>query len=345
MYIRSQPKTFVMLKQAIFLLSTLLSATPLLSQQTIKGIPKPQEQKETVPQATLTTKGVETAPTTEEELPPLWTRELAVRDGSESFEGYVLHAYTITIHEIRKDNLIGSIWKDRLKDRGSKVTVKKGIARAEKVSLPEITHEYLDVVAKFDENKGAETVNMTVSFLKDGKAINPEDDPEAHEKAMQMMYNLSVDLNRAVVNEQIEDQEKIRRDLEKDLDRLRKENENLYKTIDKNERNLAKAESDQQQAEQELETSRESVTAIEARVAYDADENQLKELSKVRKEIEKLERNISKLIDDQVKYKQEITEARNAIPENEKLQEWKQQEIENQQGVIARYRKKLAAVN
>lgn len=319
------------------LLSLLFIFTVTAQDLTIKGIP--QQQQATPQQELGAALDALSAP-----QPPLWNRSLAVEPGMESFDDGMHHAYSITIHELRKDNLISGEWKDRMKDRGSKVSFKKGVARAEGVNVPEIHYGKMTVLAKFDENKGVENVRLSVAFIHDGRAISPQDYPMEHEKAMQMMYNVSVELNRAVVSEQLAEQEDILKGLEKDLDNLRKDNERLHRTIEKNQRNLGKAQEDHQSLTNELAVAREQVQAMEGRLAYSPDPDQTKELVKMRKDIDKMESKTNKLESDQLDYQRDITDAQHAIPENEQAQQAKLREIELQKSVIERYRRKLADV-
>jgi len=262
----------------------------------------------------------------------------------ETFDKEMHHAYSITIHELRKDNLIAGEWKDHMKDRGSKVSFKRGVARAEEANVPEIHYGEMTVLAKFDENKGGENVRLSVAFVHNGRAISPEDYPMEHEKATQMMYDLSVELNRAVVTQQLEEQEDILKGLEKDFSNLQKDNGQLNRTIEKNERNLSKAQADHLDLTNELAAAKEQVQDLEGRLAYSADPDQTKLLVKMRKDINKLENKVSRLESDQLDYQREIADAQNAVPENEQAQQAKLEEIEMQKSVIERYRRKLADV-
>lgn len=319
----------------MFTLLLLVAATA--QTLTVKGVP----QQQTTPQQEL---GAALDALSAPE-PPLWNRSLMVEPGMESFDDAMYHAYSIMIHELRKDNLIAGEWKDLMKDRGSrKVSFKKGVARAESANVPEIHYGEMTVLAKFDENRGAENVRLSVAFIHNGIAISPRDYPMEHEKAMQLMYDLSVELNRAVVTEQLDEQEDLLGDLEKDLDNLRKDKDRLERTIEKNQRNLERAQADHHELTNELTTTREQVQALEGRLAFTPDPDQTKELVKMRKEVDRLEKKINRLESDQLDYQREISDAQNAIPENEQAQQAKLQEIEMQKGVIERYRRKLANV-
>ena len=272
-----------------------------------------------------------------------WDGKLEVESGNQSFGEDVHHAYTITIYDV-KDNFVSGQWKDHIKEKGGKVSVKKGVASAEQASLPEIHSDPMDILTTFEEDKKSDAVKMNVAFVLDGQAVNPDDHPELHAKAEDAMYELSLSLNRAVVGEQVAEQEKALEKLEKDLESLKKENEKLKDDGDKNEKNRSKAESDQKKAESDLNSAKMELAAFEAEVGSGADAKQTKELAKKKKDIENLEKKIVNLKDDQVKYQKNIEDARSGIPKNEKAQEALMEQIAEQQEILAAYRQKLADV-
>ena len=291
--------------------------------------------------ADQTAKGVDTAQFAKKAK--LWTRHLEVEaDDTESFDGSLYPAYSITIFDVKGTN-IGSLWKDEIKKRADKISSKR-VIMAQKVSIPEIHAGYLDVYAKVEESKAANSARLSLAFMNEGTAISAKTDSIAHAKAQKFMYDLSVRMNRAVVNEQVANQEKTQEQLEKDLAKLQNENLKLHDSIDKNKRNLAKAEADQKQSETDLAAAKENVGAFETKMGTSPTEKDMKELSKMRKNAANLESRISKLISDQADYKLKITEAENAIPLNEQAQEAKKVEIEEQKKVVAQYRQKLADV-
>lgn len=272
-----------------------------------------------------------------------WDKSLEVETGNESFGDDTHHAYTITIYDVN-DNFVSGGWKDHVKDKGGKVSTKKGVASVEQMSLPEVHPAPLDVHAKFEQDKKNDAVRMTVAFVQDGTAINPEDHPEAHDNAQAMMYDLSVQLNRAAVGQQLEEQEKELEKMEKDLEKLKKDNEKLHDDIDKNGKNYSKAIDDQGKAEKDLSRAKEEVTAFQAEIGTSGDSKQLKELSKMKKDIDNLEKKITNLKDDQSKYQNAVSDAEKAIPKNEEEQQELMEQITAQKELIEKYRQKQEAV-
>ena len=280
-----------------------------------------------------------------EAVPKLWEEKLYVDTGFVSFNGVLNYAYTISVFELDKTGFLANLWKKEIKEKGGKIKTSKGVASADKVSFPEIHAEYLDVLAMFEVDKDNDIVKMSVAFMKNKEAIGPESDQEAHLKAMKVMYDLAVRMNRAVVNEQVVGQEKELAKLEKDLENLKKENKKLHESIEKNKKNLTKAGKDQNNVENDLKKSRKELTDYEKELGASANDKQLKELSKMRNNLERMEKKIGNLINDQKKYENTIRDAKKAIPKNETEQEGKILEIENQKFMVRQYRQKLADIN
>ncbi len=291
----------------------------------------------------LTKKGIEETPPP----PPvpqeaLWTRSLEVETGIEQFQSGAFPSYTITIYDT-DERMLERIWKNEVKRKSDKFSNKKDMV-ALQTKLP-IHDEPLDIHATFDYDKRDNTTRMHVTFLQNGEPIDTENNPEAHAATEKMMYDLAVKMNQAVVLEQIEEQEKIQKDLERDLDRLRRDNEKLHNSILKNQQRIEKAQSDQASLEREIEYQKERIDDFEEQTSDNRTSDNLKELSKLRNALSKMEKKISDLISDQRKYENEIREAEEAIPVNEVDQEKKIEEIEQQRFIVEKYREKYNEIN
>lgn len=289
----------------------------------------------------LTKKGIEETPAPPVPREAMWTRDLSVETGLQQFEAGIFPSYTITIYDTN-EKMLERIWKDEIKRKSDKFTNKRDLV-ALQAKLP-FHDEPMDVHATFDFDKRDNTTRMHVTFLHNGEAVDMDANPETHALAEKMMYDLSVRMNQAVVLEQIEDQENIQKGLEKELDKLRRENDKLHDSILKNQQRLEKAKSDQASLEREVEYQKERIDNYEEQTAENRSSDNLKELSKMRNDLSKMERKISDLISDQHKYENDIREAEEAIPVNESDQEKKAEEIEQQKGVVEQYRQKYKEV-
>ncbi len=314
------------MKRLLYLFSTLLFLFPFYT-----------EAQEETP---LTKKGVKE----KEEVASPWTHDLKVKTGEESFDDTYHHAYQITVFDL-KNSKVAKLWKDEIKRKSDKLKgVKKKGVQSHTVNLPRITLEPLEVHAKVEDGITPNSSVLAITFINDGTEIGPETFPELHEKVEKMMYDLSVTMNKAVVQEQLEEQEGILEDLQKDLEKLKKDKVELHDDIAKNSKRLQEAEMKEVEEEQKRESLAKEMADHRAAAGEQPSADELKQRSKIRKDLSKLEKSISKLKENKISYKHKIAEADEAIPANEQEQEAKIKEIENQKLIVEQYRKKLQDV-
>lgn len=275
----------------------------------------------------------------------VWDKKINVETGRQNFDGTDYYAYSVPIYETKAKDITKNEIKDLVKEKHSKLSVKKGILRAEKVMLADLHPGPMDVMAFFDKDKKHDAVIMHIAFVHgDGTAINPDDFPREHKKTEDLVYQLGVELNRAVVRDQLAEQEKILEKMEKELEKLEKQEQNLERDAEKAEKNLADAEKDQQKEEQDLAEKRQELQELERQVGLTPSEEQAKELAKLRKDIEKSEKKIAKLLKAEDKYEQNRTDAGEETPKKQEDINEMMKEIAEQKELIEQYKKKLAAV-
>jgi len=274
----------------------------------------------------------------------VWDKEIKVETGVQEFGDAKYPAFSVPIYEVKEKTITKDMLKDFVKEHQSKLSVKKGVLSAEAISLPSIDAAPFDVYATFDKDKKNDAAIMHVAMLKDGVAINPDDHPELYRKAEDATHKLGVDLNRAVVQQQVAEQEKVLEKLEKDLGKVEKEADNLDKDADKAKKNMSSAEKDQAKEEAELQARRAELEELEAQVALGGTAKQAKELTKLRKSVEKSEKKIEKLRKAEEKYQKNMTKAGEEAPKTQKDANELVKEIADQKELIEAYKKKLAAI-
>ncbi len=274
----------------------------------------------------------------------VWDKEIKVETGLQEFGDAKYPALSIPIYEVKEKTITKDMLKDFVKEHESKLSAKKGVLSAESISLPSIDAAPLDVYATFDKDKKNDAAIMHIALLKDGIAINPEDHPEMYRKAKDAAHKLGVDLNRAVVQQQVAEQENILEKLKKDLEKVEKEAANLDKDAGKAKKNLSSAEKDQASEEAELQAKRAELQELEAQVALGGTAKQAQELTKLRKSVEKSEKKIEKLKKAEEKYQKNMTKAGEAAPKTQKDANELTKEIADQKALVEAYKKKLAAI-
>jgi DNA repair exonuclease SbcCD ATPase subunit len=254
-----------------------------------------------------------------------WDHELSVQSGEVLFDGRSYYAYTIEIFNT-KDNFVRKLWKDQLKNSSEKI--KRNIAYGARLAIHD---DPLDMHTTYEEEKRTGQVTMSAAFLHNGEAINPGDDPEAHRKAEEMMYEMAVSMNKAAVNGQIEEANKELEKLQQDLEKLRRNNEKLHQTILKNQKDLEKAQNDEKSLEKDVKNQEKDIEQFERKIGEERSTNELKKLTKMQKDLTRLQDKLNRVKSDQIKYGRNIRNAEREIPINEREQVAKEKEIAAQE--------------
>lgn len=254
-----------------------------------------------------------------------WDHELSVESGEILFDDRSHYAYSIEIFNTR-NNFVQRLWRDQLKNSCDKI--RRNVAYGARLAIHD---DPLDMHTAYEEDKRTGLVTMSAAFLHNGEAINPDDDPEAHRKAEEMMYEMAVSMNKAVVNDQIEEANKELEKLHKDLEKLRRDNGKLHETILKNQKDLEKAQKDEKSLKRDVKNQEKDIEQFERKTGEERSTNDLKKLAKMQKELTRLQDKLNRVKSDQIKYGRNIRDAEREIPINEREQVAKEKEIAAQE--------------
>lgn len=257
-----------------------------------------------------------------------WNKELEVKTGEVLFDDRSYYAYTIEIYDT-DDRFVEKLWKDQLKNISDKV--KRNIAYGAFLSIHD---EPLDMHVLIVENKKGNFVSKSAAFLDNGTPINPEDYPEAHQKAKEMMHDMAVQMNKAVVQEQTEEATKELEKMQKDLEKLRKDHVKLHETIVKNQRDLEKGQKDEKELEKDIRTEEKDIERLEEKAGEERSLDELKKLEKMHRNLARLQDKLNRVKSDQIKYGQNIRDAEREIPRNEQEQVAKEKEVAAQEAKL-----------
>lgn len=218
------------------------------------GTPVPpqvrQPQAETLVQET---RYVEQTRYVEAPPPILVTPELkSMSEGS-------FNSFSTTVEGADK-KLAASVWKDLMKEYGGKVKRSKPESlKAEAVVVRSIGgSDPVDVYADFDERGNDVLARIWVRYR--GEFIGPVSAQRDIEATERLLTEYHVLLRRAVVNEELETEQK-------QMARLEKELANTLKDIERAERDIENARRDIERANQTIENSEANIKAGQAETA------------------------------------------------------------------------------
>jgi len=198
-------------------------------------------------------------------LTVMTAQKISVKDGSEKFSNGSHNAYTTTIYETSKDDVM-SKWKSFLKDfKNEKVKTDNGEIFGDNIVIKDWGNNPVDIYATFEEDKKTKTVIMHVAFDLGGAYLSGSDG-DKHRNAEKMIKDFAVKTTKESMGDKVKDQEKIlgklednQKDLEKDNKNYKSDIEDYKAKIKKAEENISKNEADQSKKKAEIEAQKKVV--------------------------------------------------------------------------------------
>ena len=191
-------------------------------------------------------------------------------------------------------------------------------------------------------------VRMSSWFERDGNFISSTTDEDQFLSIEKILYDFAVLVYTHSVEEDLEDEEKVLKGLDKELDGLQGDNEKLNQDVADNTREIEGHFSDIEVMKNDLEQLNAQISAVKGDIqtlssgdTKDAAEKELKDLEKDRDKMEKsIDKAYGKIDDAESK----IRDLERDIEDNLKDQEKKKEEIEAQEQKIADINTKLNSI-
>ncbi len=249
------------------------------------------------------------------------------------------------------------VWKDMMKKYRGKTKKKRKDAQwtTEKVRLSTITgQESANLYAQIEEEDNVVSLALWVPNGED--YVSADSHPEAYAAAEKLLEDYALEVRIAVVEEEFKSKARILESYQKDLKKLKKDNDDYHKTIKNSKKAIDDSEKGLVKNAEEQELTEESLAAAEAvfEVANDTlrtmlrladskdeqknikkmikkEEGKVKDVEKKLKKLNKEEKKMYKTIEDS---KDKIHQAEEDIVKNEKDQERKTEQIAEQQGIV-----------
>ena len=249
------------------------------------------------------------------------------------------------------------VWKDMVKKYRGKTKKKRKEAQTtiEKVRLSAVTgQESATIYSQIEEEEGAIEMSLWVPGAEE--YLSSTSNPEAYSAAEKLLEDYALEVRIAVVDEEFKSKERVLETYQKDLQKLKKNNEDYHKTIEKSEKAIADSEegliknAENQEfiedqlgvAEAVFETANEELRVLlreaeskdekkSVKKMIKAEENKVKDVEKTLKKAKKEEKKLNKTIETS---KDNIFQAEADIEKNVKDQERTGELIVEQQGIV-----------
>ena len=272
-----------------------------------------------------------------------WDHKIEVKSGEEKFDNEKFHAYSIDVFDTDKPFVLSCLEKE-VRERSDERKIKKNIVSGLQVGLPSLKEEATDVRARVEELSGRDDVRVAVSFFDGGKAINPADFPEGDKAARQIMTNLSLILNKAVVQDELDEATEELDDMKAGLEKKVSDTEKLESQADQNQEKANAARSEQAKTQEKLAKSKSKVIELEMKYGSNPNSKELKKISKAKKDMEKYEKQLKSQKKDELKYTQKAGDLQGDVPDYQASKEELEKAIAEQEKIVEALKKKLEAV-
>lgn len=131
-------------------------------------------------------------------------------------------------------NYIGAIGKTK-RNRKTKEWV------SESIIIPAVDDDYnVQLIGKFEDLRGNSRIHVWLKM--DGNFINSEDYTNESRGMKDFLEEYALDVKKAVIGKEVEEEQKKLNNIEKDLSRLIKKNEGYHRDIEKAKESILKAE-------------------------------------------------------------------------------------------------------
>lgn len=166
-----------------------------------------------------------------------------------------------------------SVWKSYAKSFRAKTKKVKGRNEwlSDDARLPDVSENSIDVYATFDE--AGDGSRATVWMDLGGAYLSSREHNSGYGGAVEMLEEYAKEVGKSVAEDQLKQEEKALKALEKEMDRLKRNNETYHRKIDEAKKLIAEMESnikqnvqDQDKKNAEIETQLDTVKKAEDRV-------------------------------------------------------------------------------
>ncbi len=167
-----------------------------------------------------------------------------------------------------------SVWQGYVKQfkaSSTKKDKKSSVYFSDDANISQISSNTVDLYARFEDGKNGTVA--TVWFDLGGAYLASETHGDTYQQAEDLLKDFAIAINRSLAEDNVVAQEKIQKNLEKELDKLQKDNkkyndkmEEAKKVISEMEASILQNEKDQENKQTEIENQRKEVEKAKDKV-------------------------------------------------------------------------------
>ena len=273
---------------------------------------------------------------------PSWNHDLGVSTADQIMDGQTYPCYYVSIYETTEKEA-NNLLEDELKKYARKVSGKDFYTATEaKASV--FGNDVLELRSKILKAAPDNVFNVYVAVSHNGMAISYDGDKEADGKARVLVQQMAVDMNKAVVQEQIDAQKKKVKDAEKELKSAQKDEEKLEKDKSGTEKDIDKTMSKSKDLNSQVEDQQKAISNFQNKIAKDRTADNLSKLEDMRKKLADLQKQQSKLTNDEIDSRKSVSDTESKMPDAKKVVDSKKEALKKEQKLLNQLQDKLAAI-
>lgn len=197
-----------------------------------------------------------------------------IYEASRDFGGESRNAIIIELPGV-PERTADKIWQDYIRDNGGRLRRDRNIkgSVANDIAIHSVAgHQKFNLYSRFESTKTKTT--LITWFELPGGFLRSEQDAIGYRGASEFLQNYGVRIRAAEVEDEFKEEEKNLRNLERDLDKLKRDNANLHKEIEIAKDRITKAERDIQQnlqdqgrTEEQIKAQQEKLRTVQERLS------------------------------------------------------------------------------
>ncbi len=263
-----------------------------------------------------------------------WNNELAVVESTVNYGDSVLPAYTFTVFEGNRGDVL-DLWRKDLTAGGAVIGKGEPFA-ANDVRIAELSTRPVRVITASKEDKKVGNTTVSLAFR--------STDTIPAEKAKAYVRDLAVKYNRAMVEQQIAEEEKALEKAKASLGKSASKENKLKADLQKTKNELVKLEADRTKQQKKNADILGQIAGAEQKYAITNDVKDLKKLTKYRSKLADGESKVARIMEKEAKLNATANKYSGALPDSADAKEEKEKGVASHEQRIEALRSKLAKI-
>ena len=267
-----------------------------------------------------------------------WDHAINVVPATVSYLDTMREGFSFQVFETNARE-VSHMWRDQVSKKAA-VFVNADPMVANGTRFEQLSADPLTVIASVKDDKGSKSTKFNIAFIPSTGTTPPS-------AAMQEMFvrELAVDLNRKVVQRQIDEQEKLLGRADDKAAKSKGKQDKLNSSINKKKGELDKSRASRTKAEARNARIKSEIVGYEQKFTLSNEPKDLKKLTKARTELAKGEEKVAGMMEKEVKLQNELNKLADDLPDAAERKEADSQRMSEQQRLVDSLRNKLQNIH